>query len=81
MLKAADVELLVARTICSGKYMVMVGGQVEAVSASLREGKAVSREALIDELLIPNVDTRVFPAITGGNACKRSAVSAAVGPQ
>ena len=66
MLKAADVDLLVARTICSGKYIVMVGGQVASVNSSVREGKAVSREALIDELVIPNIDQRVFPAITGG---------------
>ena len=26
MLKAADVELILARTICSGKYMVLVRG-------------------------------------------------------
>ena len=31
MLKAANVELLVARTICSGKYLVAVGGDVAAV--------------------------------------------------
>ena len=66
MLKASDVELLVARTICSGKYIVMVGGDVAAVESSVREGKRVSREALIDELVIPNVDARVFPAISGG---------------
>ena len=66
MLKASDVDLLVARTICSGKYIVMVGGPVVAVEASVRAGKAMSREALIDELMIPNIDQRVFPAITGG---------------
>lgn len=66
MLKASDVELLVARTICSGKYIVMVGGQTAAVESSVRAGKAVSREALIDELVIPNIDARVFPAISGG---------------
>ena len=27
MLKAADVELVLARTICSGKYMVLIGGE------------------------------------------------------
>ena len=72
MVKAADVELLVARTICSGKYIVMVGGQVEAVTASVEAGKAVSREALIDELLIPDVDTRIFPAISGAVALQES---------
>lgn len=70
MLKASDCELLVARTICSGKYIVMIGGSVASVEASMRAGKEVSREALIDELLIPNIDPRVFPAITGGVALK-----------
>jgi microcompartment protein CcmL/EutN len=72
MLKASDVELLVARTICSGKYIVMVGGQPSAVESSVRAGKDVSREALIDELVIPNIDPRVFPAITGGVSLKDS---------
>jgi len=70
MLKASEVDLLVARTICSGKYIVMIGGQVQAVESSLRAGKDVSMEALIDELVIPNVDPRVFPAITGGVALR-----------
>lgn len=65
MLKAAAVQLLVARTICSGKYVVMIGGETAAVEASVRAGRDVSQEALIDELVIPNVDQRIFPAITG----------------
>jgi bacterial microcompartment shell protein len=64
MLKAADVQLLVARTICSGKYIVMVGGETAAVEASVAEGRAHSMEALIDDLVIPNVDPRLFPAIS-----------------
>ena len=70
MLKASEVELLGARTICSGKCIVMIGGPVAAVEASLRAGKHVSREALIDELFIPNIDERVFPAISGGVTLK-----------
>jgi microcompartment protein CcmL/EutN len=72
MLKAADVRLLVARTICSGKYMMMVGGNVAAVESSIDAGKEVSREALIDELVLPNVDRRVFPAISGAVALQES---------
>ena len=34
MLKAASVELLIARTICSGKYLVVVGGTVSDVKAA-----------------------------------------------
>ena len=32
MLKAAEVEILLSRTICSGKYMVLVGGDVAAAT-------------------------------------------------
>ncbi len=65
MLKAADVKLLVARTICSGKYMVMIGGATAEVEASVIAGREASMEALIDELILPNVDKRIFPAISG----------------
>lgn len=65
MLKASDVQLILARTICSGKYIVMVGGDVAAVEASVAAGVANSAEALIDDLVIPNIDRRVFPAISG----------------
>ncbi len=68
MLKASDVDLILARTICSGKYIVLVGGDVAAVEASVKAGRENSHEALIDDLVIPNVDKRVFPAISGGVA-------------
>ncbi|HIG10488.1 MAG: BMC domain-containing protein [bacterium] len=64
MLKAAPVTLLVARTICSGKYIVMVGGDTAAVEASVAAGREHSQEALIDDLVIPHVDPRLFPAIS-----------------
>ena len=33
MLKAANVNMLLTRSICSGKFMVMVGGDVAGVQA------------------------------------------------
>ena len=38
MLKAAAVDLLLSRSICSGKYMVMVRGDVSAVQAAVSAG-------------------------------------------
>ncbi|MGC9329097.1 MAG: BMC domain-containing protein, partial [Candidatus Hinthialibacter sp.] len=38
MLKASSVDLLVARTICSGKYVVIVGGEVADVQSSVDAG-------------------------------------------
>jgi microcompartment protein CcmL/EutN len=65
MLKAAAVELIVARSICSGKFMVTVAGDVAAVEASVRAGVAASAATVIEELVIPNVHPAVFPALAG----------------
>jgi microcompartment protein CcmL/EutN len=65
MLKTADVELLLSRSICSGKYLVMVRGDVAAVQSSVAAGTQVGGFSLIDTFVIPNVDESVFPAISG----------------
>ena len=38
MLKAASVDVLIARTICSGKYLIVLGGSVSDVEASIAAG-------------------------------------------
>ncbi len=63
MLKAASVELLIARTICSGKYLIVVGGSVSDVEAAIHAGLEIADEAIIDHLAIPNVHESVFPAL------------------
>jgi microcompartment protein CcmL/EutN len=65
MLKAADVELLLSRSICSGKYMVMVCGDVAAVEAAVSAGNAAGNFSVIDCFVIPNLHEDVFPAISG----------------
>ena len=44
MLKAASVELLIARTICSGKYLIVIGGSVSDVQAAIQAGLDFHRE-------------------------------------
>ena len=63
MLNAASVELLIARTICSGKYLIVLGGSVSDVQAAIQAGLAGAGEAIIDHLVIPNVHESVFPAL------------------
>jgi microcompartment protein CcmL/EutN len=65
MLKAADVELVLARTICSGKYMVLVRGDVAAVEAAVSAGCSAGDFSVIDTFVIPNVHESIFPAISG----------------
>jgi microcompartment protein CcmL/EutN len=63
MLKAASVDLLIARTICSGKYLIVLGGSVSDVEAAIRAGLAGAGEAIVDQVVIPNVHPSVFSAL------------------
>jgi microcompartment protein CcmL/EutN len=65
MLKAGAVDLVLARTICSGKFIVAVSGDVDAVRAAVDAGKSAGRASVLDELVIPNVHPSVLPAMTG----------------
>jgi len=67
MLKTADVELVLSRSICSGKYMVMVRGDVAAVQASVSAGISSGHFSVIDSFVIPNLHESVFPAISGAS--------------
>ena len=67
MLKAAGVEVVLSRSICSGKYRVMVRGDVAAVQASVSAGKRAGNFSVIDSFVIPNLHGDVFPAIAGSN--------------
>lgn len=67
MLKAAGVELVLSRSICSGKYMVLIRGGVASVQASVAAGIAAGDFSVIDSFVIPNIDESVVPAIRGVN--------------
>ena len=65
MLKTAPVELLLARTVCPGKYLVLVSGEVADVQASVDAGASRGGVALVDRFVIPNVHPEVLPAVSG----------------
>jgi len=65
LLKTAQVEIVFNRTICPGKFMVMVAGETDAVKSSIDVGKDLAGESLVDDLIIPNVHPDIFPAISG----------------
>jgi microcompartment protein CcmL/EutN len=71
MLKASDVELMLSRSICSGKYMVMVKGDVAAVQASVSAGIRGGHFSVIDSFVIPNLHEAVFPAIAGASKVEK----------
>ena len=63
MLKASDTRLLLSRSICSGKYMVLIGGSTAAVQAAVAAGSKAASGFLIDEVVIANLHPDVLNAI------------------
>lgn len=64
MLKAAEVTLVMSRSICSGKFMVMVAGEQSEVEASLAAGLEIAAECTVDQVRIDNVHPAVYPAVS-----------------
>ncbi len=65
MLKAANVKMVMNRTICPGKYIVLVGGEVDAVQASVDVGIKIGAHTVVDHFVIANLHPTVFPALSG----------------
>ncbi|MBI5381405.1 MAG: BMC domain-containing protein [Opitutae bacterium] len=63
MLKAGDVRLLLSRSICSGKYMVLIGGDTSSVEAAVAAGSQAANGCLIDSLVISSLHPDVFAAL------------------
>ena len=65
MLKTSNVELILSRTICSGKYMVLIGGDVAEVQSAVDSAVNQTEFAILDTFVIPNVHPDIFPALSG----------------
>ncbi|HWQ77307.1 MAG TPA: BMC domain-containing protein [Anaerovoracaceae bacterium] len=68
MVKTADVEIITAGSVCPGKYIAIVCGDVAAVQDSVKAGEKTAAEFWVDSIVIPNVSGQIFPAITGATA-------------
>jgi microcompartment protein CcmL/EutN len=64
MLKVAEVTKLLGRTICSGKYLILVKGDVGDVEASVAAARECADYGLVNALVIPNIEEKIFPAIS-----------------
>lgn len=65
MVKSADVELLEAQTVCPGKYIALIAGDLSAVNAAVEHAQKARGEELIDSFVLGNPDESIFPAIYG----------------
>ena len=55
MIKAANVELVMARTTCPGRYLVIVTGDTGAVTSSVQTGLRLGADLVVDSFIIPSV--------------------------
>ncbi len=65
MVKMAPVTIVEANTICPGKFVILIEGDVASVEASLEVGKRTGKGHIVDELFIPNLHASIIPAIHG----------------
>ncbi len=65
MMKRAAVDLLLTTIVPRGKYIVMVGGAVADVEASLKAGLESADGVVVDHFLIQNAHPQLPPAIKG----------------
>lgn len=67
MVKAAEVELVRACTVCPGKYIIIIAGEVADINASISAGMITGDAFVVDTLTIPNIHPQVIQAISMTN--------------
>jgi len=65
MVKTADVDIIEAQTVCPGKYIVIISGELSAVRAAVDASKSLFDDKLIDSFVLGNPHDSIFPAIYG----------------
>ncbi len=67
MVKTAEVEILQADTVCPGKFLVLISGELSAVKASVDAAAVKDPEQLIDTFVLGNPHDSIFSALYGAS--------------
>ncbi|HOO27804.1 MAG TPA: BMC domain-containing protein [Lachnospiraceae bacterium] len=65
MVKTAEVDIVEAETVCPGKYIAIISGDLSAVKAAVETATTVYAEQLINSFVLGNPHESIFPAIYG----------------
>lgn len=71
MLKTAEVELVEAQTVCPGKYIAIISGDLSAVNACIEDARNKHSNHLIDSFILGNPHETIFPAIYGATKIEK----------
>ena len=61
----ALVDPIFFKTICPGKFVAAISGDVAAVTSSVNAGRDTHTDALVDWFIIPNIHRDVIRALSG----------------
>ena len=65
MVKTSEVDIVEAQTVCPGKYIAIITGDLSAVKASVDTAMDMGGENGVDSFVLGNPDESIFPAILG----------------
>ena len=68
MIKTAEVDIVECATVCPGKYIVIISGELSAVKASVDAAKIKYGAKVIDSFVLGNPHDSLFSAIYGATA-------------
>ncbi len=63
MVKTAPIKIIDARTISSGKYLIVFSGDLASVEYSYNKGIEIGGEFIVDKLLLPMMHPELIEAI------------------
>lgn len=67
MVKTSDISIIEAQTVCPGKYIAIVSGDLSAVKAAIDNAKTLHGLHLINSFVLGNPHESIFPAIYGAS--------------
>lgn len=65
MVKTAHIDIIEATTVCPGKYIVIITGELSAVNAAVLMARKQYESQLIGDFILGNPHEDIFPAIYG----------------
>ena len=65
MLKSAGVTLIQSGSVCPGKFVTLVGGDLSSIQAAIERAAVIAEDSMIDKFVIGNLGDKVFEAICG----------------
>lgn len=72
MVKTAAVDIVEAQTVCPGKYIAIITGDLSAVNAAVETASTQYSEQLINNFVLGNPHESIFPAIYGATEIEKT---------